>query len=105
MPKRQKPVRVVIMGAAGRDFHNFNMVYRDDPTYEVVAFTAAQIPDIADRKYPRELAGLRYPTGIPIIKESELAELCREERIDEVVFAYSDVGNDAVMHHASLVLS
>lgn len=103
--KRRAPARVVIMGAAGRDFHNFNTVYRDDPAHEVIAFTAAQIPDIADRKYPRELAGPRYPTGIPIIEESGLAELCRKERVDEVVFAYSDVGHETVMHHASQALA
>jgi len=93
------------MGAAGRDFHNFNLVYRDDPHSEVVAFTAAQIPDIAGRHYPPELAGLRYPQGIPIVDEAELAGLCRSEGIDQVVFAYSDVTHAEVMHKASVALA
>jgi len=93
--------RVVILGAAGRDFHNFNTVYRDDPAHEVVAFTATQIPDIAGRRYPPELAGKLYPSGIPIVPEEELEELVRERGIDEVVFAYSDVSHDHVMHLAS----
>lgn len=91
------------MGAAGRDFHNFNVVYRDDSLIEVVAFTAAQIPEIAGRIYPPSLAGPRYPDGIPIVDESELAELCREQDVDQVVFAYSDIDYTEVMHKASIV--
>ncbi|HSM42676.1 MAG TPA: hypothetical protein VK862_18140, partial [Afifellaceae bacterium] len=97
--------RVVIMGAAGRDFHNFNMVYRDDPASEVVAFTAAQIPGIAGRRYPPALAGPRYPNGISILDESELDRLCREEEIDAVAFSYSDITHETVMHAASRVLA
>lgn len=97
--------RIVIMGAAGRDFHNFNMVYRDDPASDVVAFTATQIPDIAGRCYPPSLAGSRYPDGIPIVDEIELATLCHEKQIDRVVFAYSDVDHARVMHKASIVLA
>jgi len=99
------PARVVIMGAAGRDFHNFNMVYRDAPAYEVVAFTATQIPDIAGRRYPPELAGARYPDGIPIVDEAGLAELCRNKAVDLVVFAYSDVRHEDVMHKGSVALA
>jgi predicted GTPase len=99
------PRRVLIMGAAGRDFHNFNVVYRDNPDYEVVAFTATQIPFINDRTYPRELAGSRYPNGIRIYDESELTRLIRDERVDDVVFAYSDVSHEYVMHQASEVLA
>ncbi|MEX2450095.1 MAG: cyclic 2,3-diphosphoglycerate synthase [Rhodospirillales bacterium] len=105
MPEKHTPHRVVIMGAAGRDFHNFNMIYRDDPDSRVVAFTAAQIPDIAGRRYPPALAGPLYPEGIPIVEETELAALCHNERIDRVVFAYSDVGYDTVMHQASIALA
>jgi predicted GTPase len=97
--------RVLIMGAAGRDFHNFNMVYRDDPATEVIAFTATQIPEIAERRYPAALAGPRYPQGIPIVDEAQLATLCREQRIDQVVFSYSDVTHAQVMHSASIVLA
>ncbi len=97
--------RVVILGAAGRDFHNFNLVYRDDPSHEVVAFTAAQIPGIAGRRYPAELAGPLYPDGIAILDENELDALCRARAIDEVVFAYSDVTHEAVMHLASRALA
>jgi predicted GTPase len=97
--------RVVIVGAAGRDFHDFNVVYRDDPRFEVVAFTAAQIPDIAGRRYPPALAGPRYPAGIPIVAEAELDGLCRRERIGLVVFAYSDVPHAHVMHLASHALA
>jgi len=93
------------MGAAGRDFHNFNMVYRDDPDSRVVAFTASQIPDIAGRRYPAALAGSHYPQGIPIVDEAELATLCRRERIDQVVFAYSDISHARVMHTASVALA
>jgi predicted GTPase len=99
------PTRVVIMGAAGRDFHNFNTVYREDPGRKVVAFTATQIPNIEGRRYPRELAGPLYPDGIPIEPESELPRLIRELAVDEVVFAYSDVSHETVMHRASLVLA
>jgi predicted GTPase len=99
------PRRVLIMGAAGRDFHNFNVVYRDDPASEVVAFTATQIPFIEDRTYPAELAGERYPSGIRIHDESELMRLIRDERVDDVVFAYSDVSHEYVMHKASEVLA
>ena len=97
--------RVVIMGAGGRDFHNFNVAYRDDPAVLVVAFTAAQIPGIADRAYPAALAGDRYPDGIPIVDESKLPDLIRRESVDLVVFAYSDVSHEEVMHKASLVLA
>lgn len=97
--------RILILGAAGRDFHNFNLVYRDDAAVEVVAFTAAQIPGIAGRRYPPELAGPHYPEGIPILDEAELEALCREGHIDEVVFAYSDVPHAQVMHLASKALA
>jgi predicted GTPase len=96
---------VLIMGAAGRDFHNFNVVYRDDPDVKVVAFTATQIPGIADRRYPAELAGPRYPEGIPIHPESEMTRLIGELDVDEVVFAYSDVSHQHVMHVASTALA
>lgn len=99
------PRRVLIMGAAGRDFHNFNVVYRDDQRYEVVAFTATQIPFIEDRTYPPSLAGPRYPDGIPIYDEEELTRLIRELRVDDVVFAYSDVSHEHVMHKASEALA
>ena len=97
--------RVVIMGAAGRDFHDFNMVFRDDPTYEVVAFTATQIPGISDRCYPADLAGPLYPDGIPIRPETELEDVISELNAQEVVFAYSDLSHEAVMHIASRVLA
>ena len=93
--------RVLIMGAAGRDFHNFNTVYRDDAGTEVVAFTATQIPFINDRKYPAELAGPHYPNGIQIHDESELTELITSLEVDDVVFSYSDVSHEYVMHKAS----
>ena len=89
--------RVLIMGAAGRDFHNFNVVYRDDPTADVVAFTATQIPFISDRGYPPELAGPRYPDGIPVYDESELAALIDKLEVDEVAFSYSDVSHEYVL--------
>ncbi len=98
-------MKVVIMGAAGRDFHVFNTVYRDDPTVEVVAFTATQIPGIADRVYPASLAGPRYPDGIPIRPESELEQLVAAGHVDEVVHAYSDLAHEDVMHTASRVLA
>jgi predicted GTPase len=97
--------RVLIMGAAGRDFHDFNVVYRDDPAVEVVAFTATQIPGIADRRYPPELAGKRYPGGIPIHPEADLERLVRELGVTTVVFAYSDVSHEQVMHAASRALA
>ncbi|TNF85850.1 MAG: tetraacyldisaccharide 4'-kinase [Gammaproteobacteria bacterium] len=100
---RQK--RIVIMGAAGRDFHNYNMVYRADRDSRVVAFTASQIPDIAGRCYPPSLAGEFYPEGIPIVDEAELAQLCRSQQVDQVVFAYSDVSHAQVMHIAARVLA
>ncbi|HHY46805.1 MAG TPA: GTPase [Firmicutes bacterium] len=93
------------MGAAGRDFHNFNTFFRDNPDYEVVAFTATQIPNIEGRRYPGHLAGERYPDGIPIFAEEELPRLIRDNDIDQVVFAYSDVAHQYVMHRASLALS
>jgi predicted GTPase len=92
------------MGAAGRDFHNFNVYFRDNPDYEVVAFTATQIPNIEGRLYPPALSGSRYPKGIPIYPESDLQELVRKEKIDQVVFAYSDVPHEYVMHIAERVL-
>jgi predicted GTPase len=95
----------LIMGAAGRDFHNFNTVFRDDPSYEVVAFTANQIPDIAGRLYPPVLAGAHYPKGIPIYAEKELLRLIKDYQVDQVVFAYSDVSHEFVMHKASTVLA
>ncbi|MBC7293476.1 MAG: GTPase, partial [Thermoleophilia bacterium] len=100
-----KQKRVVIMGAAGRDFHNFNVVYRANPGVKVVAFTAAQIPGIDRRVYPPELAGPHYPEGIPIVPESELESLLQREQVEEVVFAYSDVSHEYVMHQASRVLA
>lgn len=106
MPNKQnKLTRIIIMGAAGRDFHNFNTVYRDDPDSHVVAFTATQIPEIAGRCYPSSLAGEHYPDGIPIEDESELLNLCQKEHIDQVVFAYSDISHALVMHKASIALS
>lgn len=105
MGNNPRLTRVVIMGAAGRDFHNFNMVYRKNPGAEVIAFTATQIPDISGRRYPPSLAGPQYPDGIPIVDEAELATLCREQRVDQVVFAYSDVDHARVMHKASVVLA
>jgi predicted GTPase len=84
-------IKVLIMGAAGRDFHNFNTVFRDNPRYDVVAFTATQIPYIDDRKYPAALCGKLYPKGIPIFPETELVSLIKKYKVDEVVFSYSDV--------------
>jgi predicted GTPase len=102
---QQARKRIVIAGAAGRDFHNFNVVYRDDRTAEVVAFTATQIPGIAGRRYPAGLAGPLYPDGIAIVDESELEQLCRQRSVDTVVFAYSDVPHADVMHVASRALA
>jgi predicted GTPase len=96
---------VLIMGAAGRDFHNFNVYFRDNANYQVVAFTAAQIPHIAERVYPPKLAGSGYPHGIPIHLESDLVRLIRDLDVDQVVFAYSDVSHEYVMHRASEVLA
>ncbi|MGQ9672134.1 MAG: cyclic 2,3-diphosphoglycerate synthase [Candidatus Aminicenantales bacterium] len=94
--------KVIIMGAAGRDFHNFNVFFRDNPNYRVVAFTATQIPDIDGRKYPAELAGKLYPKGIAIYPEEELSSLIRKHKVKEVVFAYSDVSHEYVMHRTSV---
>jgi len=96
--------KIVIMGAAGRDFHNFNCLYRDNEDYEVVAFTATQIPDIEGRTYPVELAGSMYPEGIPILPEEDLEKVIRENDVDEVWFSYSDVSHEYVMHKASEVI-
>lgn len=98
-------IKVVIMGAAGRDFHNFNVYFRNNDAYEVVAFTATQIPGIGERSYPPELAGPNYPNGIPIYPEEELPRLIKEYDVDQVVFAYSDVPHEYVMHKASIVLA
>jgi len=97
--------RTLIMGAAGRDFHNFNIVYREDPETQVVAFTAAQIPDIARRRYPASLAGERYPEGIPILEESALESIIQAFSVDQVVFSYSDISHRQVMHMASRVMA
>ena len=97
--------RIVIAGAAGRDFHDFNTVYRENEDFEVVAFTATQIPNIEGRFYPPELAGDQYPDGIPIYPESELENIIRSKDIDQVVFSYSDVSHENVMHLASKTLS
>ncbi|TNE56030.1 MAG: GTPase [Bacteroidetes bacterium] len=95
--------RILIMGAAGRDFHNFNTVYRDNEAYEVVGFTAAQIPNILNRKYPAALAGKLYPRGIPIYDEKDLKSLIGELEVDDVIFSYSDVSYDYLMHKSALV--
>ncbi|MEZ5143185.1 MAG: hypothetical protein R2726_11805 [Acidimicrobiales bacterium] len=105
MPTPRAPRRVLIMGAAGRDFHVFNVVFRDDPAHHVVSFTAAQIPGIAHRRYPASLAGDRYPDGIPIEAEDDLERLVAELDVDEVVFAYSDLSHVEVMHRASRALA
>ncbi|MCB9639656.1 MAG: GTPase [Myxococcales bacterium] len=97
--------RILILGAAGRDFHNFNMLYREDESVEVVGFTATQIPKIAGRRYPAELAGPLYPTGVPIYEERLLESLVKEHQVDEVVFSYSDISHEAVMHLASRALA
>lgn len=98
-------IKTLIMGAAGRDFHNFNVFYRDNKDYEVVAFTATQIPNIEGRKYPAALAGELYPSGIPIYPESDLVKLIADLQVHQVVFAYSDVPHDVVMHKASIVMA
>ena len=97
--------RVIIMGAAGRDFHNFNVYFRDNKDYNVVAFTATQIPDIDDRKYPAELSGALYRKGIPIFPEERLADLIEEHKVDQVVHAYSDIPHNEVMHAASIAIA
>ncbi|MBI5297040.1 MAG: GTPase [Chloroflexi bacterium] len=97
------PIKTIIMGAAGRDFHNFNTFFRDNADYEVVAFTATQIPDIEGRRYPKQLAGSLYPKGIPIHAEEELPALIKKHNVEQVIFAYSDVPHEYVMHKASLV--
>lgn len=99
------PIRTLIMGAAGRDFHNFNVFFRDNPDYTVVAFTATQIPNIDGRRYPPELAGKLYPDGIKIYPESDLVQLIKDLKVDQVVFAYSDVPHEYVMHKASTVMA
>jgi predicted GTPase len=100
-----KPIRTLIMGAAGRDFHNFNVYFRENPDYEVVAFTATQIPNIEGRRYPAELAGTRYPDGIPIEAEEDLEKLIRDRDVDLAVFSYSDVTHEHVMHLGSRVMA
>jgi predicted GTPase len=97
--------RVLVMGAAGRDFHNFNVYFRDNEEYEIVAFTATQIPNIEGRVYPAELAGKLYPNGIHIYPESDLVKLIHDLKVDQVIFAYSDVSHEAVMHKASIALA
>jgi predicted GTPase len=97
--------RVIIMGAAGRDFHNFNLYFRGNSYYDVIAFTATQIPNITGRKYPAELAGPLYPNGIPIYSENDLPSLIKKNDVDQVIFAYSDISHETLMHKASLVLA
>ena len=99
MPKKN----VIIIGAAGRDFHNFNTCFRDNADYNVVAFTAAQIPDIDDRKYPAGLAGRLYPKGIPIYAEENLTDLIRKLKVDDCVFSYSDIPYQKVMSTSAIV--
>ncbi|MCP3980706.1 MAG: GTPase [bacterium] len=103
MSARDDRIRIIIIGAAGRDFHDFNVVFRDDPRYRVMAFTAAQIPDIDGRRYPPELAGELYPEGIPIHAESELPQLISEHNVSECIMSYSDLPHPEVMHKAALV--
>ena len=98
-------VRVLIMGAAGRDFHNFNVYFRNNPKYKVVGFTATQIPNIEGRVYPASLAGPGYPDGIPIYPEDDLVEIIKREQVDQVIFAYSDVSHEYVMHKACAALA
>ena len=97
--------KAIIIGAAGRDFHNFNTYFRDNLNYQVVAFTAAQIPYIEKRTYPQELAGKRYPNGIPIFGEEKLTELISEHSIEEVFFSYSDISYENLMHLASKAIA
>jgi predicted GTPase len=101
-PRRE---RVLILGAAGRDFHTFNVCFRDDPSFEVVAFTAAQIPGIESRQYPASLSGSLYPDGIAIYPEEKLEELVRANSINQVILAYSDLSHVTVMHLASRALA
>ena len=96
---------VIIMGAAGRDFHNFNIYFKDNPRYEVIAFTAAQIPTIDERRYPPELSGKLYPEGVPIHPEDNLTDLIRQHQVDLVAFSYSDVTHVEVMHKASKAMA
>jgi predicted GTPase len=96
---------VIIMGAAGRDFHNFNIYFKDNPRYQVIGFTAAQIPDIDGRQYPAELAGTLYPHGIKIYQEDQLAQLIRDKKVDLVAFSYSDVPHTEVMHKAAIAMA
>ena len=100
-----KTKKILILGAAGRDFHNFNVVFRGDPQYKVLAFTANQIPGIANRRYPTELAGPLYPAGIPIFEENDLEQLVKEHDIDAAVFSYSDISYPNLMHLASRVVA
>lgn len=100
-----KAKKVLILGAAGRDFHNFNVIFRGNPEYNVVGFTATQIPGIANRRYPTELAGALYPAGIPIFEEKDLEQLIEEHEIDSVVFSYSDISHQNLMHLASRVVA
>ncbi|MEQ8168713.1 MAG: cyclic 2,3-diphosphoglycerate synthase [Candidatus Eremiobacterota bacterium] len=100
-----KKIKVLIMGAAGRDFHNFNVYFRNNASYDVIAFTAAQIPNIDDRKYPPVLAGSLYPEGIPIYPEEDMEKLVKEHQIDQVIFSYSDIAHKELMHKASIVLA
>ena len=97
--------KVIIAGAGGRDFHNFNTFYRDNEDYQVIAFTATQIPNIDDRKYPAQLAGRLYPKGIPIVPEKELDALIAEHEVDEVILAYSDISHQYVMDFASKIMA
>jgi predicted GTPase len=97
--------RVIIMGAAGRDFHNFNLFFRNNSAFKVICFTATQIPNIADRLYPKELAGKRYPRGIPIMPERQISKLIKKHRVNVVVFSYSDISHEYVMHKASEVMA
>ena len=105
MQRDEKQKRVIIMGAGGRDFHNFNMVYRDSPHTRVVAFTAAQIPGIEEKVYPPALAGSLYPEGISIVSQDQLPDLIRKHSVDEVVFSYSDISHEMMGHHASVALA
>ena len=102
---QKSPRRIVILGAAGRDFHDFNTVFRNDPGSRVVAFTATQIPGIDGRRYPAALAGPLYPDGIPIVPEEEIGDLIAREHVDRCVFSYSDVSHPTVMHLASKVIA
>lgn len=103
--KREKAIRAIILGAGGRDFHNFNTFFRDNPSYEVVAFTATQIPFIANRIYPPTLSGPNYPYGIPIYPEEDLPRLISDKKVREVFFSYSDISHEELMDKASLILS